>query len=111
VRISNDAKRATIGLLDPQFTVIDEQGEVFEPIEDSFGFGNPFERKVPAGESFEESVIFDLPVDAKNPRLDVSEGIGIDKIIEGFLIGDEDSILHRRNYFKLEQQTQTVSVR
>ena len=110
VKIFSDARRAAIGLLDPQFAVVDEQGGIFEPLEDSSVSGNSFERKVPAGGSFEEAVIFDLPADIENPRLDIAEGIGIDKVIEAVLIGDEDSILHERNYFELKEQIRTVSV-
>ena len=110
VKIFSDARRAAIGLHDPQFEVVDEQRRIFEPIEDSTVAGNPFERKVPAGGSFEGEVVFDLPADIKNPRLDVAEGIGIDKVIESVLIGDEDSILHKRNYFKLEEQSQNSGV-
>ena len=110
VKIFSDARRAAIGLHDPQFEVVDEQRRVFEPIADSTVSGNPFERKVPAGGSFEGEIVFDLPADIKNPRLDVAEGIGIDKVIESVLIGDEDSILHKRNYFKLEEQSQNSGV-
>lgn len=46
-----------------------------------------------------------------NPRLDISEGIGIDKFIEAILIDDKDSVLYRRNYFKLEEHLQTVSAK
>jgi hypothetical protein len=105
IKISSDARRAAIGLHDPQFEVIDEQRRIFEPIEASNVSGNPFERKVPAGGSFEEEIVFDLPTDIKNPRLDIAEGIGIDKVIESVLIGDEDSILHKRVLFNLEHPT------
>ena len=110
VKIFSDARRAAIGLHNPQFEVVDEQRRIFQPIEDSIVSGNPFERKVPAGGSFEGEIVFDLPADIKNPRLDVAEGIGIDKVIESVLIGDEDSILHKRNYFKLEEQSQNSGV-
>ena len=103
VKIFSDARRAAIGLHNSQFEVVDEQRRIFQPIEDSIVSGNPFERKVPAGGSFEGEVIFDLPADIKNPRLDIAEGIGIDKVVESVLIGDEDSILHKRVRFKLEQ--------
>ncbi len=36
--------------------------------------------------------------------LDIAEGLGIDKVIESVMVGDEDSILQRRNYFKLREQ-------
>ncbi len=102
VKIFSDAKRAALGLHNPQFKVIYGQGRIFEPIEDSIVSGNPFEQKIPAGGSFEGEIVFDLPADIKNLRLDISEGVGIDKVIESVLIDDEDSILHKRNYFKLD---------
>jgi hypothetical protein len=105
VKIFSDARRAAIGLHDPQFEVVDDQRNSFQPIEDFTTAGNPFERKVPAGRSFESEVVFDLPPDIKNPRLDVAEGFGFDKVIESVLIGDEDSILHRRVRFNLEQSS------
>lgn len=106
VKVSSDAKRAELGLHAPKFEVVDQQGRRFQRIENLQLPDNDFERKVPAGESFEREIVFDLPVDAKNPRLDAAEGIGIDKVIESVLIGDEDSILHKRNYFKLEANNQ-----
>ena len=108
IKISSDARRAAIGLLDPQFEVVDEQHGTFQPIEDLTVYGNPFERKVPAGGSFEGEIVFDLPANIENPRLDIAEGIGIDKIIESVLIGDEDSILHKRVFFKLDAAEQVA---
>jgi hypothetical protein len=109
VKISSNARSAELGLHNPQFEVVDAQNKRFERVEDSTFSGNPFERKVPAGGSFEGEVVFDLPSDVKNPRLDIAEGIGIDKVIELFLIGDEDSILHKRNLFKIETSNQLAS--
>ena len=103
VKISSDARRAAIGLHDPQFEVVDDRRNSYQPIEDFTVAGNPFERTLPAGGSFEGVVVFDLPADIENPRLDVAEGAGIDKVIESVLIGDEDSILHKRVRFNLEQ--------
>lgn len=111
VKIFNDARRAAIGLHDPQFEVVDEQQRTFEPVEFSDDFGNSFEQKVPAGGSFEGEIVFDLPLDVTNPQLDIAEGIGIDKFIEAVLIDDEDSIFHRRTRFKLAEQTQISSVK
>ena len=109
VKIFSDARRAELGLHNPQFEVVDEQKRTFEPVEFSIFFGNSFEQKVPPGGSFEGEVIFDLPTDVMNPRLDIAEGIGIDKIIEFVLIGDEDSFLHKRNLFKIEPNSSIAS--
>jgi hypothetical protein len=111
IKVSSDARRAELGLHHPQFEVVDAHDKRYRRAEDVTASGNPFERKVQAGGAFEDEIVFDLPIDIHNPRLDIAEGIGIDKIIEAILIDDEDSVLHRRNYFKLEEHRQTVSVK
>jgi hypothetical protein len=111
VKISNDARRETLALITPKFTVIDDQRRQFSPTEDlSISIETPRFEEIPAGQSIESEIAFDLPPDAKNPRLDIREGYGIDHAIEAILVGDEDSFWHKRNYFKLAEQTQTVSV-
>lgn len=111
VRVSSDAKQAGIGLHEPEFEVVDAQGKRYERVADLTVSGNPFEQKVPSGGAFEGEVIFDLPPDVQNPRLDIAEGLDIDKAIELVLIDDEDSIGHKRSYFKLEGQPQTAGIR
>ncbi len=59
-------------------------------------------------ESFEKEVVFDLPVDAKAPRLDMHDGHAL---IEKVLVGDEDSIFHKRNFFKLSEQNDLTGVK
>lgn len=108
VKVFSDAKRAEIGLLNPQFYVVDADGNRYRRVEADENPVPAFDRKVPAGGSFEKEVVFDLPADVKNPRLDVAEGIGIDKAIEFVLIGDEDSVGHKRKYFMLDAQKETA---
>ena len=110
VKVFNDAKRASLELIKPTFTVIDAQGRKFEPSEDlTVTIETPkFEEKIPAGGSVEEEIAFDLPADAQNLRLDVREGYGIDHAIEAVLIGDEDSLGHKRSYFKIEPEIETA---
>lgn len=114
VKISNDAKQAELGLHAPDAQVLDESGKVYdrdysaENILIGSATESPFDRTVAAGGAFEKVTVFDLPIDVKNPRLDIAEGIGIDKLIESVLIGDEDSFLHRRSYFKLDADAQTA---
>jgi hypothetical protein len=108
VKIFSDAKRVDLSLLAPKLYVIDGDGKPYPRFEDAENPAPPFDQKIPAGGSFEREVVFDLPSDVKNPRLDVAEGIGIDKAIEAVLIGDEDSILHKRVRFSLEPQAQTA---
>lgn len=108
IKVSSDAKRAPLNLTAPNFEVVDADGNRFER-DASLEKSEPnWEQKVPAGESFEKEVVFDLPTDIKNPRLDVREGYGVDHAIEAILVGDEDNFLHKRKYFRLEQPPQTV---
>jgi hypothetical protein len=58
-----------------------------------------------------KTIVFDLPADAKDPLLDLTEGFGIDRAIESFLIGDEDSIFHKRTYFKLLEHSDVAGVK
>jgi hypothetical protein len=114
VKVFSDAKRATLGLLTVDAKVFDEQKREFkrdEQAEASLGEQPPFDKRISPAESFEKEIVFDLPLDAKNPRLDIREGYGIDHLIEAILVGDEDSLWHKRNYFKLEEQAQTASVK
>lgn len=101
VKVFSDARRAALGLDAPELYVVDDSGARHERVEAVENPAPPFERKIPAGAGFESEIVFDLPRDVKNPRLDVAEGNGVERVIEAFLIGDEDSILHRRSYFRL----------
>ena len=109
VKVSSDAREAALNLTTPKFEVVDAGGSHFAPDANSENSASSWEQKVPAGGSFEKEIVFDLPADLKNPRLDIREGYGIDHAIEAILIGDEDSIGHKRNYFQLEMETQTAS--
>lgn len=48
------------------------------------------------------SLVFDLPANVQNPRLVVTEGWIVDKVIEFGLIADENSIFHKKSSFSLE---------
>ncbi|MDQ3800162.1 MAG: DUF4352 domain-containing protein [Acidobacteriota bacterium] len=109
VRVFSNARRAALGLRAPEIYVIDDGGKRYERVEAVENPAPPFERKIPAGAGFEREVVFDLPADVKNPRLDVAEGIGVNRVIEAVLIGDEDSLLHKRARFNLEQNTVTAN--
>jgi len=108
VKVSSDARRAELGLHNPQFTVMDANNKKYGRVEDLTVSENSFERKVPAGGAFEDEIVFDLPTDIQSPRLDITESTGMAKVIESVLIGDEDSIGHKRNYFNLDTSNQVV---
>jgi hypothetical protein len=47
--------------------------------------------------------VFDLPRSVRRPRLQFTEGYWIDRLIELFLIGDEDSLLHGKTTLLLQE--------
>jgi len=107
VKVFSNARRATLGLLSVDAHVVDAAGNTYSRHMDAESQLPPqpaFDQKVGPMDSFEKEIVFDLPVDAENPRLDIREGYGIDHVIEAVLIDDEDSIFHMRNYFGLTEQ-------
>ncbi|MGI8786850.1 MAG: DUF4352 domain-containing protein [Pyrinomonadaceae bacterium] len=115
VKVSSDAKQATLHLIETNAEAFDEGGRIYSRDLEAEKFlptaDVSLNRDVAANASFEKEIVFDISEPAKSVRLLVTEGYGIDHAIEAILIGDEDSIGHRRNYFNLEQQTQTSSVK
>ncbi|MEP6904419.1 MAG: DUF4352 domain-containing protein [Actinomycetota bacterium] len=114
VKVFSDAKREPLRLIATEAKVVDEQKRTFErdtEAEKFLGEQPEFEKTIAPTETFTKEIVFDIPTDVKNPRLDLKDGYGIDNYIEAVLVGDEDSFWHKRNYFKLEQQIQTVSVK
>jgi hypothetical protein len=55
------------------------------------------------------SVVFDLPSNAREPRLIVTEGWIIDRAVELGLIGDENSIFHKRTYLALDRTNPRIA--
>ncbi len=104
VKVLSDAKRAMLGLLTVDAHVVDSEKQKYErdlDAESELGEQPPFDTKISPAESFEKEIVFDLPENVPDPRLDIKEGYGIDHVIEAVLIDDEDSIFHKRNYFEL----------
>jgi hypothetical protein len=114
VKVFSNARAATLGLLTVDAHVVDDGGHTYTrdvQAEAQLPQQPAFEKRIPPVESFEKEIVFDLPMDVKNPRLDMREGYGIDHAIEAVVIDDEDSILHKRKYFKLQEQNDTASVK
>jgi hypothetical protein len=111
VKVFSDARAATLGLLTADACVVDAGGKTYSRDIDAEDLRLPqpdFDEQIGPGESFEKQIVFDLPADAANPRLDIREGYGIDRWIEAVLIGDEDSIFHARQYFALSDGARTA---
>jgi hypothetical protein len=106
VKVFSNARRATLGLLTVDAHVVDAEGQPYYrdmQAEEQLPTQPDFEQKISPSGSFEKQIVFDLPDNVQNPRLDIRDGYGIDHVIEAVLVGDEDSIFHKRNYFALSE--------
>ena len=95
------------GLLYPNsrvLTLIDDQGRKYLPsaegqrvLEQNQMAGTAMTAPLRPGESYTTTVVFDLPTDARNPSLLINEG----EWLTHFVIGHENSPLHKRTRFQL----------
>lgn len=100
LRVSSDAVRARLNLIAPRLVLRDAGGRSYDQVPDPHGAA-ALAREIGPEESFNSTVLFDVPEDAVNLRLHVSMGVWVDRLIEAVLIGDEDSILHKRTSFRI----------
>jgi len=100
LRVSSDAVRARLNLIAPQLVLRDAAGRRYDQAPDNSGIA-PLAREIGPDESFNSTLVFDVPEDATDLRLHVSMGFWVDRLIESVLIGDEDSILHKRTSFRI----------
>jgi hypothetical protein len=104
VSVSNTAVRVPLRLHQARAVVVDGQGRRYErdtAAEQRLGAAVSLDRQAGPGESYTVRLVFDLAVDSAAPTLYVTEGYGIDRLIELFLAGDEDSLLHAKTSFRL----------
>ena len=108
--LHNSAKNPNVDMLlyRPDAQIVDASGQRYErssaaeaALPSSMPASLGAETKV-THEPLQATVVFDLPSNAKEPRLIVTEGWIIDRAIELGLIDDENSILHRRTYMALD---------
>lgn len=117
VTVFSDAKNPSVGLhlLEPKAVVIDANGAKFTRNEAAEGSlptaGVDLGQTIWNSSPIEKEMVFDLPVGVRGPRLDISEGWGIDRYIEAALVDDEDSIFHARTFFKLQEQNVALGVK
>jgi hypothetical protein len=85
--------------------VSDERGRTFGPSElgrralaADGGAGVPLDTPLRPGQSYTTELVFDLPPDARGPALLVNESM----LPTRFMIGHENSLLHRKTWFRLE---------
>lgn len=95
------------GLLYPNsrsLTLVDDRGNKYSPsiegqraLEASQSSGTPLTSPLRPGESYTSEVVFDLPADVKATTLLINEG----ELLTRFVIGHENSSLHRKTRFQL----------
>ena len=61
----------------------------------------PLTEAVAPGESFETTLLFDVPRESEGLVLDLADGQLLNRVAEFFLIGDDDSFLFPRPVFSL----------
>jgi hypothetical protein len=108
VEQASDAQRVPVGLARPVADIIDAAGRRYERSERGeaalariLGPQPPLGRVVDAATSYRTRLVFDLPGDVSNPRLLIAEREWLARLSELFLIGDEDSLLHKSTVFRL----------
>ena len=108
VRVSSDALGAKMTLEHPKATLIDARGGAYErsleaeqALAASEGVPVAFVRRVIAGDSYTKTLVFDVPPTVTSPTLHITKGATLERLMELFLIGDEDSLFHRKTVFAL----------
>jgi len=105
VMVSSDAARATIGMHDVRAELILPVGAVGRDMEAEKRLNEdapPLETSLLPEESFVRALVFDVPEKTKQGRLLVTEGNTADRLVETFLIGDEDSLFHGKRFFEID---------
>lgn len=85
--------------------VVDEQGRRYstslagmKALTEPAGQNVPLTQSLIPGESYQTTLVFDLPADARHPRLLLTDPLPAN----WFLIGHENSFLHKKVFFRLE---------
>lgn len=110
LKVSSDARAATLNLAEPSATIVDSQGREYgraiaveNELEAAQGKSITLDQPVgPNGAYYTKNLVFDLPAGVLRPSLLVTEGFDLDRFIELFIIGDEDSLLHKHTLISLE---------
>ena len=92
--------------------VVDEQGRRYttslaglKALEAPAGENVPLTQSLRPGESYETILVFDLPADARNPRLLLTDPFPVNLV----LIGHENSFLHKKVFFRLEPHSAALA--
>lgn len=116
VKVFSDAKNPNIAfrLLEPNAELHDEGGRIYTRIVEAENqlptAQNQLNQDVKGKETIEKEIVFDVTEPAKDLKLLITEGYGIDKVIEAILIDDDDSIWHQKTVFNVGTFSQTASL-
>lgn len=117
VKVFSDARNSAVNLhlIEPKARVVLPNGDKIErnvEAEAQLPTANVrLDQDISNSQIIQKEIVFDVPTDAVNPKLLITEGYGIDKTIEHVLVGDEDSIFHALTFFELREQNENASVK
>lgn len=67
-------------------------------------FESPLKERTKVGHTpVHATLVFDVPADAKNPRLNLDEGFFLDRLIELVLVNDDNSLFHKPTVLALSE--------
>jgi len=106
VLVESNAVRATLRLHAPDARVITDGVSTYPrdaAAEAALARDTSLSDPVEAGDQHPVTMVFDVPRDATNPRLLVTEGRGLwpHRLLELILVGDDDSMFHRKTVLAL----------
>jgi hypothetical protein len=117
VKVFSDAKNPNIALhlITPKALVVLPDGGKIERDMNAEAklptAGVVLDADIHNNETIEKEIVFDVPANAANPKLLITEGYGIDKTVEHLLVGDEDSLFHAQTFFVLKEQNLAAGVK
>jgi hypothetical protein len=95
VRFDSDAVAARLTLRNPTLRLTDGSGRRYRPV------SPPTSITLRPGEAMRAEIVFETPGPLRSPRLLARQGPWIERLLETFLVGDVDSILHKRVYLAI----------
>lgn len=102
--VSSDALRARLKPYGLRAVLVDRGGRELPrdlAAEAALGETGSLEREIGPGESYTRRLVYNLPEEAARPALLATEVAWPDRLIEWVLIGDEDSLLHKKTLLAL----------
>jgi hypothetical protein len=113
IKVFSDARNPNIafGLIEPIAQVEDEGPRIYsrrlEAEHELPSAQIQLNQDIKGKETIEKEVVFDITEPTNKFKLSITEGFGIDKLIEAILVDDEDSIFHQPTVFGIETELST----